>query len=98
MIYSGLEGRYWGLLGLKLTSEKAGICLRHENFGIPESKILKPLFLLILAQKKQTSIDFCYLFGRFSKYLAPSGAKYREKGWAVTKTGEGRSTNPFWNF
>ena len=27
-------------------------------------------------------------FGLFSKYLAPSGAKYREKGWAVAKTGE----------
>ena len=46
---------------------------------------------------KQPSI-FYYLFGLFSKYLAPSGAKYREKEWAVTKTGEGRSTNPFWDF
>ena len=29
---------------LKPTSEKAGIGLRRENFGIPESKILKPSF------------------------------------------------------
>ena len=35
---------------------------------------------------------------KFSKHLAVSAAKYREKGWAVTSTGEGRSTNPFWNF
>ena len=39
--------------------------------------------------KKQFFIDFLYFFGRFSKYLAPSGAKYREKGLAVAKTGEG---------
>ena len=44
------------------------------------------------------SIGFCCIFKLFSKYLDPSRAKYREKGWAVTKTGEGRSTNPFWNF
>ena len=41
------------------------------------------------AKKKQFFIDFLYFFGLFSKYLAPSGAKYREKGWAVTKIGEG---------
>ena len=41
-IYSGLEGRYWGLLGLKPAGEKAGIGLRRENFGFPESKKLKP--------------------------------------------------------
>ena len=30
---------------LKLTSEKAGIGLRRENFGIPESKKFKPSIL-----------------------------------------------------
>ena len=30
---------------LKPTSEKAGIGLRRENFGFPESRILKPSFL-----------------------------------------------------
>ena len=34
----------------------------------------------------------------FFEYLAPSAAKYREKGWAASKTGEGPSANPFWNF
>ena len=29
---------------LKATSEQAGIGLRRENFGIPESKISKPSF------------------------------------------------------
>ena len=32
---------------------------------------------------------FHYFFVRFSIYLAASAAKYREKGRAVTKTGEG---------
>ena len=37
--------RVWGgLYCLKLTGEKAGIGLRRENFEIPESKILEPLF------------------------------------------------------
>ena len=39
--------------------------------------------------KNVISIDFLLFFDLFSKYLAPSGAKYREKGRAVTKTGEG---------
>ena len=44
--------------------------------------------LQTLPKSKFSSI-FCYFFGLFSKYLAPSGAKYREKGWAVAKIGEG---------
>ena len=48
--------------------------------------------------KNSFSSIFYYFFGLFSKYVAPSGAKYREKGWAVAKTGEGGSTNPFWDF
>ena len=52
----------------------------------------------IKGPKRQKSIDSLYFFGRFSKYVAPRGAKYREKGGFVTNTGEGRSTNPFWNF
>ena len=38
------------------------------------------------------------VFWHFFEYLAPSGAKYREKGWAASKTGEGPSANPFWDF
>ena len=30
-----------------------------------------------------------YFFDIFLIYLAPSGAKYCEKGWAATKIGEG---------
>ena len=45
-------GRYLGLLGLKPTGEKAGIGLRRENFGIPESKKLKPCFCGF-------GLDFC---------------------------------------
>ena len=41
---------------------------------------------------------FFDLFCIFSKYLAASAAKYREKGGFVAKTGEGGSTDPFWNF
>ena len=41
------------------------------------------------AKKDDFSSIFCYFFDLFSKYLAPSGAKYREKGWVVTKIGEG---------
>ena len=51
-----------------------------------------------MAKKNKNPSMFCYFVTLFLKYLAPSGAKYCEKGWAVTKTGEGGSTNPFWNF
>ena len=50
----------------------------------------KRVFQAVRAQKGKNPSIFCdFLFGRFSKYLAPSGAKYREKGWAVASTGEG---------
>ena len=41
---------------------------------------------------------FAYFFGLFSKYLAPSGAKYCGQGGFVTKIGEGGSTDTFWDF
>ena len=56
------------------------------------------VFQAVWAKKGKNQSIFCNFFGIFSKYLAPSGAKYREKGWAVAKIGEGWSTNPFWNF
>ena len=61
----------------------------------PETRIWAPEGALdgdpyIKDQKKANIHRFFAIFSsRFSKYLAPSGAKYREKGWAVTKTGEG---------
>ena len=41
---------------------------------------------------------YLFFLGRFSIYLAPSGAKYCEKGLAVTSIGEGSLKDPFWNF
>ena len=49
-------------------------------------------------KEAKASIFLQVFFDLFLIYLAPSGAKYREKGLAVTKIGEGRSTNPFWDF
>ena len=43
---------------LKPTSEKAGIGLRRENFGFPESRILKPSFLSFSIQ----IVSFCTTF------------------------------------
>ena len=39
-----------------------------------------------------------HLLNIVSKYLAPSRAKYREKGCAISKNVEGPSVNQFWNF
>ena len=33
----------------------------------------------------------------FLKYLVSSGVKYRTKGLAASRNGEGPSTNPFWD-
>ena len=49
---------------------------------------------MIFGKKIQKSVDLLLFFGLFSIYLAPSGAKYREKGWAVTKIGEGVIDKP----
>ena len=38
------------------------------------------------------------MFVLFSTYLAPSGAKYGEEGWAASKIGEDQSANPFGDF
>ena len=60
---------------------------RQNSMQLPVSQL--QLDALDFQKKNEKSPFFRYFFGRFSIYLAPSGAKYREKGWAVTKTGEG---------
>ena len=44
-------------------------------------------------RKKQKSIDFSYFFGLFSKYLAPSGAKYCKKGFLEGYVGRIRDSS-----
>ena len=41
------------------------------------------------APKRIKNNCFLYFFGLFPVYLAPSGAKYCEKGLAASKIGEG---------
>ena len=77
---------------LKPTSEQAGIGLRRENFGIPESKILEPSFL----PKKAFFYIFHYFFDRFSIYVAASAAKYCEKGLAAIGKSFGKGLGRFW--
>ena len=49
-----------------------------------------------IQKKKQKSIDFCYFFGFFSKYLAPSGAKYCRKGLAAIGKSLGKGLERVW--
>ena len=79
---------------LKLTSEKTGIGLRRENFEIPDIQKVETSILVILGPKRQKSIDFLLFFRLFSKYLVPSGAKYREKGVGRYKNWRGVIDTP----
>ena len=47
-------------------------------------------------RKKQFFIDFLYFFGLFSIYLAPSGAKYCEKGLAAIGKSLGKGLGRIW--
>ena len=60
-------------------SQGAGMVLDDFLSGIPIEK----------AQKGNFSFIFSRFFRRFSIYLASSGAKYREKGLAASRIGEG---------
>ena len=68
------------LRGLLYDQARSSIDLSTRPYRIPYIKGPK---------KYKIPSIFYDFFDLFSKYLAPSGAKYREKGWAVTKTGEG---------
>ena len=54
------------------------------------------VFQAVWGQKRQKSIDFLLFFRFFSKYLAPSGAKYREKGLGRYKNWRGSIDKPIW--
>ena len=75
-IYWDLEGRF-----LLKTYWARRLCWpaarKLRNSGIQN---FETLIFLILGPKGNFSSIFCYFFGLFSKYLAPSGAKYRGKG------------------
>ena len=76
---------------MQLPSRRGGCASSRLDHSLMDPYIKSP--------KRQFLLHFFTMFLAFLFiYLAPSGAKYREKGLAVTKTGEGRSTNPFWNF
>ena len=95
------EGRstdpFWNFQLLAQTWILVTLCQKRLILVI--SWLEKLNFQAVWAKKRQNSIDFFYYFSSFFlRYLAPSGAKYREKGLAVTSTGEGRSTDTFWDF
>ena len=80
---------------------------RHADGGARATDRSAPLDLGSLdlggcaSSRLDHGLKFPCFFNDFLAFFvkkAPSGAKYREKGWAVTRIGEGGSTNPFWNF
>ena len=61
----------------------AGACEEGWKMCFSQHGFFKPL----TSPKKVLKLYFFYIFAFFPIYSAPSGAKDREKGWAVTKIG-----------
>ena len=77
----------WGHYPSSTRIKDAGIAIRHSREGI--------LFYTAGSRNGLEGVD-SGVTNKFAK--APSGAKYREKGRAASKTGSGPSANPSWDF
>ena len=67
---------------------------RHTQKEVVPKK--KTFVLIEKAQRRQKSNVFLVFFAIFSKYLAPSGAKYCEKGLAAIGKSFGKGLGRFW--